>query len=293
MNNQPLLETSRVTEFADVLESTLRKTEQFGIAWERKRFGTYLRLWREAGGRQYPVNLTGPAGDELAERLWEAASQAQQLIRSAPIWDEVDRRVLTNKLEKVFKGAESPPASGKDDEPRNTLLELLTGGLLKHSGFDVELTDEEDILAALPGAEFAVECKRPGNAKRLEESLRCIRKQLIERHRPHPHRIGVAVIGIDRLIGIIGRSPRTRDAGSLRSALEANAQQLTLQIDRLVAKTRLETQARFGCVVLATAIFLDSENVLARAHQFSGFSLQRGCCAVRKHQRDRLISRLP
>jgi hypothetical protein len=276
MNDKPLIQKSPVREFADDLEDTLRKAEQFGVAWKGTRFAGYLRLWREAENRQYPVNLQGAEGDRLAEHLWEAASQAQQLIRSAPIWDEVKRDVLIEKLKKVFRGTESPPASGEDDEPRNILLELVTAGLLKYSGFDVDLPREGDVFAALPEADFVVECKRPASVKKLEASLKGIRRKLKERRWQHPDRKGVAVVGIDRLTGIVGRSPHTRDLGSLQSALERKAQQLTEEIVRLAPKTKLATQASFGCVILATAIFVESEKVLARAQQFSGFSLERG-----------------
>jgi hypothetical protein len=196
------------------------------------RFEEYVHILEEFAALPFPRKE--PWGERAAV-TWEATAQCQQLVTSTRIWSKVDPSALKAALLKVGRGDLLPPDEG-DDQPRNTLLELTTGALLNARGFSVDLTvGNEDVIAAVPGVPpFSIECKRPASPKGLLRNLKDAKSQLETRYRAGKQH-GMAVLGVDRVLGLTDGGLVARDAEHIATVVHGKLGSLRNDLRRVMA----------------------------------------------------------
>jgi hypothetical protein len=247
--------------FADRLRGTLDAAYALGIRRHTaSRFEQYLSVLVEAASFSYPQPF--PWADNLPKRnvFFEAASQSQQLFDASMIWPALEASVARTKVEAMLGGTPLPPTSAQvDDRARNTLFEFATARALQVKGFGVTLTrDAEDVVARYSDLEpFAVECKRPSSPGSLESNVGKLRRQLHERCR-HGDRLGMAVVGIERLLGLGGTTPNTATLGDLAGSVDRTLRQEIhrVRLAESATRRRFFPTTPLGGVLLTTAVFL-------------------------------------
>jgi hypothetical protein len=235
------------------------------------RFEEYVRRLEQFAKLPFPRKE--PWGDGAA-LTWEAAAQCQQLVTSTRIWAHVNQDALRVALTKVGRGDLLPPDEG-DDQPRNTLLELTTGALLDKQGFTVDLTiGDEDVIATAPGvAPFSIECKRPGSAKAVLRNLKDAKSQLETRYR-NGRRHGIAVLGVDRSLGLTEGGFVARDSQHIATVVHSKLGSLRNELRRAMVDPKtpqyqLFPQTPLFGLVLVGSVFNLSDGVPVGIQQFS------------------------
>lgn len=262
-------------DFFDKLTITFNSMTALGVKWETTRFALYKQRWEKAANRSYPRIIKSKDFDE--ERLFfEAASQCQQLVRSSQIWADIDCAVLISKLEKVLKGRELPPLDNLDDEPRNTLLELMTAAMLKRCGFEVQLTGQQaDVIATRPGIPLlAVECKRPSSVKAIQRNLRRLRDQLTKRCHTG-ELVGMPVIGIDRISELAGSFVSTQSTDMVEQIVVAKTKKIANDILDVAWRQKITfaPMAPLGAVILVGTVYVGQESMPYTIEQMTAFGM--------------------
>jgi hypothetical protein len=180
------------------------------------------------------------------------------LVFASRIWDRLDPEVLAKKLKLVFQGA--PYRQQESDEPRNTLLELVTAFCFANQGFTPKLTaDAADVVVELPNTDlkpFAVECKRPMKTETLRKNLKALRHQIPGRYTEDvPH--GIAVIGVDRILDLTRSGATARSAAAIQDAIGAEQSKIQLELLKQMAKphTGLFPEVPLFATVLTGTVF--------------------------------------
>ncbi len=270
-----ILGKTSFVEFNLELAHVLDRVTTLGLKWKNTRFDLYKQRWQEAAQLTYPRTVTR-SEFEVERHFFEAASQCQQLVRSASIWDSLERSVLVDKLKKVLNGKELPPVENFDDEPRNTLLELMTATMLRRCGFDVQLTgDESDVVATYPGMPtFAVECKRPSSEKTIEKNLRRLRTQLAARCGDDAI-VGMPVVGIDRISGLAGAFVKTESTELVEKIVVGKTRKWANTILDYSYKKRitLVPNSPVGAIVLVGTVYVGYEAMPYTVEQLTFFSM--------------------
>ncbi|WP_437607325.1 hypothetical protein WMF20_41965 [Sorangium sp. So ce834] len=249
-------------EFVARFERVLNEVDLLGARWRGTRFDTYLQIMKEAASLTYPRPFPWEDEPEKKRLFFEASSQIQQLVDAADIWRDIDPKVAKEKVIAIMSGQPMPPSGVAEDRPRNTLLEFATATALKRKGFIVDMTSQdEDIIATYPGLkEFVVECKRPTHAGALERNLRKLRHQLQERGKQGA-RYGLAVLGIDRVLELPGKTPNAADFQRFDSILDMTLRE-QIQNVRRVDRGKLFPHAALGGVLVTTSVFLNDRGGL-------------------------------
>jgi hypothetical protein len=139
--------------------------------------------------------------DDTRKLIMIGANQVLQLQLAAETFPHLDPDLLKRNLKKILAGPALP--QGNDDEPRDTLLEMVAAANALDYGFKPSLTAvDEDVRLDHPTlGQGAIECKRPRGWKTLKKNLTKIGDQLRERETTGS-KYGIAVIGADRLLEV-------------------------------------------------------------------------------------------
>jgi hypothetical protein len=224
--------------------------------------------------------------------FFDAASQGQQLADAALVWPTIDPTVAARKLKIILGGEALPPKDpAVEDGPRNTLFEFATARALQVKGFNVSLSaQEEDVIAAYDGlGTFAVECKSPTSPRSLPNNVKKVRRQLRERCLTGD-RLGFAVLGIERLLGLGGTTPNTPTLAGLESAvsrtLRAEVQRVR-SAERETGKLFFPTTPLCG-VLLTTVVFTEDRGGIFTVSQMGLFLTGPGDAPLSKRVYDAL-----
>jgi hypothetical protein len=263
-------------DLAGEFQSVLDRLSQYDVHWAGTRFDKYRASLEAAAGWTSP-RIVNTEQDRQEDRLfWEASSQAQQLIRSADTWEDFEEATIKLKLKEVMDGAALPSSDpAVDDGPRNTLLELMSAAYLRLSGFEVQITDgKEDILAETQGLSFAVECKRPTSENSVEKNLNKLRRQLRERRKAAlVPKHGMAIIGIDRIIGLAGSMSQLPSIPALMQTVGDELERWSRVVTSIGQKVGLHTVATLGGVVLTGVVWIESDGCPYTIQQLAAFGL--------------------
>jgi hypothetical protein len=225
-----------------------------GVKIDGTRMAKYVRLLRQVEAANYAPIPNRP--DDLAEFV-EATSQLALLILSRAIWDGVDQRELCNRLSTVCEGPELPPSG--DDMPRNILLELVACALLQKLGGQIELpkNDADAFWHKPPLPRLAVEAKRPEHLRRLRKNLQKLRGQFEQREVTSGTR-GVAVLGLDRVVGQAGEIERVPSVAHANDIVYARIKRLAAEVRELLTKphSRLFPVAPVVLLVLTRPLYV-------------------------------------
>jgi hypothetical protein len=226
-----IYETQPPTVLIEQTKLAIAEAKRLGVD-QLDRFEDYVRILEEFAALPFPRKE--PWGERAAV-TWEATAQCQQLVTSTRIWSKVDPGALKIALLKVGRGDLLPPDEG-DDQPRNTLLELTTGALLNARGFSVDLTvGDEDVIASVPGVlPFSIECKRPASPKGVLRNLKDAKLQLESRYRAGKQH-GMAVLGVDRVLGLTEGGLVARDAKHIDTVVNGKLRSLVTDLRRVMA----------------------------------------------------------
>ncbi len=249
-----------IPAFVEHLVRVLEGVDLMGVRWTGTRFQQYLRLLEEASRMTYPCPFPWEGDPERQKLFFESACQCQQLMDAVEVLESAEPNVAAEKLEKIVKGTQLPPADVHvPDAPRNTLFELATAASLRRSGFTVNITRfDEDARAEFRGLlPFLVECKRPAHDGSLLKNLKDARHQLKKR-RASGKDYGLAVIGIDRLIGISGEAPVVDTEELFLAAVERTLHGQKRRIEEVQLQTgeKLFPHASIAGVLLVAAVFI-------------------------------------
>jgi hypothetical protein len=224
------------------------------------RFGRYLELLEEVATLSFPCPFPWKDDDAKQRRFYEAASQCQQLMDGLDVLRGAEPAIATDRLQRVTKGSELPPTDpGAPDDARNTLFELATAAALVRAGFDVRVPrdGQEDLQATYPGLlPFVVECKRPTQDAALPRNVKKARHQLKGR-RTQDKQYGLAVFGMDRLLGLAGEATVVPSEQTLLAAVDRTLLRQKRRIDDIQATTgdQLYPHATIAGLLLVGAVF--------------------------------------
>ena len=197
-------------------------------------------------------------GDEHVRRLtFEAGSQLIQLVLAEVVWDRLDQARLRAALREIVEGPDL--SDHPDDQPRSTLLELVTAADLADHGFIVNLTkSKEDVALACPDVgPGAAECKRPVHLESILSNLQKIGQQLRQREKAGS-RFGVAVVGADRIAHFHRQMYEAADVDEVNAATAALTEALGKRVDEAIEDTtsNLVPSAAFMTIVLTGSVLI-------------------------------------
>jgi len=264
------------TELKDLLASldgALNAVSALGVRWKSSRFDTYRGILADSIKWEWPPRFQTADDKKRFFTFIEGHSQATQLIGASGFWSVLDPSLLCRMLDKIVKGSALPVDADEDDPSRNVLFELSTARYLSLAGFNVQITDEkEDVLASAAGHDFAVECKRPASFKTLEKNLIKIRKQLVAR-RHVAQRHGVAVIAIDRIVGLSGGNGLYPSFDALRDRVLTGMEDAAKTVTQLSQAVGLDEVATLASLILTAPVIAKKEGALYAVQQVATFAL--------------------
>lgn len=226
----------------------------------RTRFGRYAELLDEAAALTFPCEFPWKGDDEKQRTFYEAASQCQQLMDGLDVLRGAEAGIATDRLRRVTKGQELPPTDpGASDDARNTLFELATAAALGRAGFEIGVPrdGQEDLEATYPGLfPFVVECKRPTQDAALPRNVKKVRHQLKGR-RAQDKQYGLAVFGMDRVLGLAGEAAVVPSEQALLAAVDRTLLRQKRRIDEIQTATgdHLYPHATIAGLLLVGAVF--------------------------------------
>lgn len=161
---------------------------ELGFKYKSTRIGEYednLKLFVNAVG-------TIPEDDkELMDKFYifmQSATEACQIIRIWNTFKGGDHQGLRERVKKIMTGkslrAEAIRKNSKgnsDDPARDFAFELNIASRFLKGGYEVDLTEECDVVVDLVGKKLYVECKRIKSEKQLGKRVKSASKQITRR----------------------------------------------------------------------------------------------------------------
>lgn len=255
-----------------VASAALEHVAALGLDWRGTRFAPYVQIVEEHRRKDSAFIARYRSDPRIARLTFEAGSQLAQLCMARLSWDQLDKQRLRAALKKVLEGPEINDDT--DDQPRNTLLELVAASAFADAGLAPALTKNlEDVTLTCPGVgKGAAECKRPLNADGLPQSLRVIGEQL---RRRKGIAFGAAVVGAERLARLPAQPHEAANPEELEAASRQIQNIVTVKMMELARDpaVSLVPTAVVGVVVLSAAILVRQPLYLDCACNFSFFPL--------------------
>ena len=161
---------------------------ELGFKYKSTRIGEYednLKLFVNEAG-------TIPEDDkELMDRFYifmQSATEACQIIRIWNTFKGGDHKGLRERVKEIMKGKSLRPEAIKknsknnsDDPARDFSFELNIASRFLKSGYDIDLTEECDVVVDLNGKKLYVECKRIKSSKQLKKRVKSASEQITRR----------------------------------------------------------------------------------------------------------------
>jgi hypothetical protein len=148
--------TTAEKEWREALDEAAR----LGAPWQSSRFAEYLRIVDTIRTLEKSADRRAAFAPFRADKrnlrlLYEGVGQMTQLCFSSHAWKRLAPDLLARKLRNVMVGDPLPNPRGRDDHPRDTLVELLSVALFAEAGFSPSVT-ENDADLEVEGHGFAV-----------------------------------------------------------------------------------------------------------------------------------------
>jgi hypothetical protein len=263
----------------DRTREVLAQIEAMGLDWKAPgtdRFARYLEAL-ELISNPPPgfLDKVNDKDDETRKLIMIGASHVLQLQLAGETFPYLDPELLKRNMKKILAGP--PIAQGDDDEPTDTLLEMVAAANALDYGFKPSLTAvDEDVRLHHPAlGQGALECKRPRKPETLRKNLTKIGNQLRERQ-DTGSTYGMAVIGADRLLELAdGRVWACRDLAEERAVTK---KMMNLAVNAFFEesedpKCRLVPPAIAGIVVLCGAVAISQPRAIRPFSQIALFPL--------------------
>jgi hypothetical protein len=265
-------------DVADGIERAIARAQELGIAVRPgARFEVYVRRLREAAAARYPGPLPWK---EPVKRMQfhEAIAQGPALARAMSVEPRVDPAAFRDRLQAALEGAIFPLPAAIGDSARNALFELTTAQAMHERGFELQFTSEDGLQASMRGLPtVAVECARVGDDRSWTEGMRRVAERL-DRRADGRARMGMTVLGLDRLAGDSTRLRVFPDTGSLGSAVEATLAGAVRQAHGEARRLGepFQSKASTGLIVLRTFVLLKDRGIFGEVAQMVPVRLRDG-----------------
>jgi hypothetical protein len=242
----------------------LGDVERRGVAVEGSRFLSYLELFDRLVVLEQAKDsdrYSAFRADETNLRvMYEGASQFQQLTLASRVWHDLEPDVLTRKLRTILRGTVLPNDRGREDGPRDALVELLAAAIFADYGFKPTITDNDaDLVLEGHGlGRVVAECKRPTS---LGSAISKSRRQLQKRTAGGQH-LGVAVFALECAFDLPFRRWSARSEQEVHDGAQKMIEQackVANALERKGPSYRLRRLAPIAIFVVSGALFLDAE----------------------------------
>jgi hypothetical protein len=234
------------------------------------RFPQYEKNIEELIRARISGRLTQLVAEKSNPVLMWSLAESMELAEFPQTLGHVDKTILRERLEKVFRGPIVPSdEDANSNEARNTAFELAVASLLSSAGFSVQLEKEySDVGARLGNLKFVIECKRLLSSKRLEDRLSEASKQLTRFFARHQDANGLIAIDLTKLSN---RGEKMYEApNSVVAKIGLGDLLETTLRENLNSLRKIDDRRIIGLLFyIHTPVYLQEESLLTAAKQFA------------------------
>lgn len=176
--------TDRKVEFSEACKWL---DKEMGFPYKSTRMGDYERLLKTFVNPSAKAPTERDSLDDFY-KFMQAATEACQIIRLWNTFKSGEHQGLKERIKHVMSGksirmeAIKKNKNGLNDDPaRDFAFELNIASRFLKGGFEVDLTDDCDIVVSIGKDKLYVECKRIKSLKKLGDRIKSASKQIDSR----------------------------------------------------------------------------------------------------------------